>query len=494
MNALGRAARPAASGSRWTMAALIAGAATGAALGAGSRFGLLLAASGGVVLAVTLPLPWIAIASVVASVTFRLAAPSAAGPVSDVPDAVLLIVLVHAGVDWMLDRASAAVPVVRRMAIPLGLFVGLAVASTIYNGDTMIGLVASLRQFVRFPLWAFALLVAGIGQRDGKRLVGVVLGLAVLQFPVAFFQYSSTSGGGAGGVFYRGDPVSGTFGQGGSGVMMVFLVLATTTVVALVIERVLPVWVLFAAAPLLVLPMAWGSAALFVLLLPMAIVALLLRSAVSRGTGLRPAVAAGGAILILLTGWAAGSIAHAPGFAGSGGASARELLSDSYLRRYVARTGADQPGSRIGFLRFAAETDLAGGPGGVLLGQGPSASIIGHAADNGTKVSLSRFARQSATSVWSVQRLLLGYGFIAVALLALVIALPSVVRAGSAPPGTGRALAMVLPVAGFLMLMVGPYNSAWSDPGLASAYWALVVAAHATMRPPSPTGDGEESA
>jgi hypothetical protein len=478
----------------WLAAGAAAAAGVGSVIGSGSARAVPLVAVGLGGLLLVLPLSWLAGLSLATALLFRMVAPTATGILSYAPDATLLLVVARAGATVAV-RGSAQVPrSVRWMVVVVAAFVAIAVASYLLNGDSPIALIASLRQFLRFPLWAVALMMAGITWREGRIVLAVLLAISVLQFPVTLYQYVTTGGGAViSGPLYHGDPVSGTFGIGGSGSMMIFLVLAAVVWLSLILDRSIPAWVVWVIGPALVLPMAWASAATFVVLLPVALVTLLIRTSLSRQTRLRPRAVLGGLILAAIAVWAAGAVASAPGFSGSGRLSAREIFSDRYLTRYYLATG-DDSGSRLGFLRFAVDTDLHAGVGGALVGQGPSASIIGAASQTGLKPSLSEFSATAERSVWSLQRLLLGFGFVAVVLYVLVIVLgASGPRIPRAPPGTRRGLVIALPILALVFILAGPYNSAWSDPGVSAAFWTLVLLAHVAASDGEP-GTGAQEA
>ena len=92
--------------------------------------------------------------------------------------------------------------------------------------------------------------------------------------------------------------------------------------------------------------------------------------------------------------------------------------------------------------------------------------------------TLGGLSALTSKSVQSVQRLLLGYGFLAPLLLALALVLPGI---GLPVSGAGdpvvRAVRLGLPAVMVVLLLAGPYNSAWADPGVAAAYWGLVAVA-----------------
>src|SRR5439155_1446337 len=83
-------------------------------------------------------------------------------------------------------------------------------------------------------------------------------------------------------------------------------------------------------------------------------------------------------------------------------------------------------------------------------------------------------------SVQSLQRLLFGYGFPAVALYILMLCAPALALLRARPSHRmQRAVALTLPIAAVVMVLAGVYKAAWTDPGVAAAYWAMVVAASA---------------
>jgi hypothetical protein len=466
------------------VAGAAAAAAAGAAIGSGRGAGLLLGAAMAGMVLFLLPISWLVYGTALVSLTYRWVAPSGTGPLNYLPDALIVVLFLQVGAKLARGNNNRLPWGMRAMILPLLLFVALAVASTLVNDDTGVAFIASFRQFVRFPLLALAVVMSDIDWAQARTLVWVVLGLSLLQFPLAYQQYGATGGGrSVDGVFYQGDPVSGTFGEGGSGAMMVFLVLSGTVWLSFALERVIPSWTVLFLAPILVLPMAWGSAAGFVIFLPAAIVTLLVRLALSRQAALSIRKIAGGTIVLLLVVWTARTIAVAPGFAGSGAPSALKILSKDYLNRYLSAESSEMPTSRVGFLRFAFDVNLHDGPRALLVGQGPSASIIGESSEAGAKLALSHFTSRASRNVWSLQRLLLGYGFAAVGLLILLIGLPAAgLLRRRAPRGAARSLVLAGPVLGVLYLAAGPYNAAWTDPGVAAAFWAFIAAAYVGVR------------
>jgi hypothetical protein len=467
----------------------------GAAIGSERSVALVLlgAACGAVALA--LPVVWLFELSLVAALTFRVLAPTASGPFSTLPDATLALVFVRVAMDTALRRPAAGPRPAKALAIVLGLFLSLALASTLRSGDPSLSLVASIRQFLRFPLWALALSVSGLTWQEARGLVKIVLAVSLIQLPFALYQYRSPFAANPypGVHFFKGDNVSGTFGLGGSGTEMVFLVMAALVWVGLVLHGARG-WILCIVAPFLVVPMALGSVALYVLLLPAALIALFVRSALSPHARLTPGRVVGGVFLVGVAVWAAGSFALAPGFAGSRQGAATSVLSNAYLHQYLNTTEKINPTDRIGFLRLAVEADLASGPGGILLGQGPSRAVIG---PEGIQVGAGRDSVLTPASVQSVQRLFLGYGFPGPILYVVMVLVPVVWvyrRAHLAVDGMARTLALVLPVAAGVFLITGPYNAAWSDPGVAATFWCLAMAAVVGVAPRPGEGRASVSA
>jgi hypothetical protein len=453
----------------------VAGAALmGAAIGASSRqTEMVVAGLVAVGTLVAVPLSWAVSLSLLASIVFRLAAPSETGVLSVIPDVLIGMVFVRSIANAAVHGRANLPAGIRRMLYPLlGLGV-VAVVSMLVNRDQVLALLYSLRLFYRYPLWAIAATMAGLGLSDARRIVRVVLAGSILQFPVAFLQYRASG---------AGDSVSGTFGRGGSGVMMVFLVIAAALWLALVLERAVPLWPLWFIGPALVLPMAWASAATFVVLLPLALFAVFLRFSVIRHGRLRAEVVLAIVFILVIGGWAARSYAVAPPCAGCRAQSATQLFHDKYLSQYYVTSLSQGPISRLGFLAFSIRENQRSGLSGELFGQGPSASFIGQASTGGLKLALSEFAAQAATSVESLQRFLLGYGFLATLLYLLLIGIPVLpfLSRKRWPEGAeARALIVSLPVAALIVVLAGPYTASWSDPGVAAVFWGLVVAVYA---------------
>jgi hypothetical protein len=451
-----------------------AGAAVvGAAIGASSRqAGIVVAGLIAVGFLVAVPLSWAVSLSLAASLVFRLATPNETGILSIVPDVMIAMVVVRS-VANVARRGRVGLPnAIRWMLYPLAALGVISVVSVMVNRDQAIALLYSLRQFYRYPLWAVAASMAGLEPRDARTIVRVVLAGSLLQFPVAFIQYR---------IWGAGDPVSGTFGHGGSGVMMVFLVVAAALWLAMALERAIPWWSLWFVGPALVLPMGWGSAATFVVLLPVAVLAVFLRFSVVRHGRLRAEVILAALFILAIGAWTARSYAVAPPCAGCRAQSATQLFHDKYLSQYYRTSLSQGPISRLGFLAFAIREDQRSGLSGELFGQGPSASFIGQASTGGLKLALSEFAAQAPNSVESLQRFLLGYGFLATALYLLLIVIPVLpfLARRKWPEGAGaRGLIVSLPVAALIVLLAGPYTGSWTAPGVTAVFWGLVVAAH----------------
>ncbi len=446
----------------------------GAALGSGTRAGPLVLAAALAALTFAVPMGWLASLSLGAALGFRLLAPSSSGPLSVVPDALIALVALRAGALAALRGAPNLPPLVRRAGALLALFGLLALASAIVNHDSAQALIGSLRQFVRFPLWALALLIAGLSWKDGRLLLRVLLAGSLLQLPFAVAQF---------GIHGAGDEVVGTFGAGGSGVMRVFLVAMAAVWFALAMERAIPWWTLWVIGPAVILPMALGSAAMFVVFLPLAVFLLLVR-ATMLGRGPRPGVLAGLVVILAVAGWGARSLAVAPPCAGCASTSATSIYSNRYLAEYYDESLRQGPNSRLGFLVFAARTDAETGPSGLLFGQGPGQSFLGAGATPDAKLSLSRFPALRTRSLQSVQRVVLGLGFPALGLIILLIGLPGVasMRASSSRDPVARAVTLAMPVVAAIVLLTGPYTASWSDPGVVAAYWALALVAQAALR------------
>ncbi|HEX9311876.1 MAG TPA: hypothetical protein VGA30_03480 [Actinomycetota bacterium] len=441
----------------------------GAALGGGTRAGSLVLGAALAAITFVVPMGWLASLSLGAALGFRLLAPSSSGPLSVVPDALIALVALRAGALVALQGAPNLPPLVRRAGALVALLALLALASAVVNHDSARALVGSLRQFVRFPLWALALLIAGLTWKDGRLLLRVLLAGSLLQLPFAVAQF---------GLHGAGDGVVGTFGAGGSGVMMVFLVAMAAVWFALAMERAIPWWTLWAIGPTVILPMALGSAAMFVVFLPLAVFLLMVR-ATMLGRGPRPGVLAGLLVILAVAGWGARSFAVAPPCAGCASTAATSIYSNRYLAQYYDESLRQGPNSRLGFLVFAARADAQTGPSGMLFGQGPGQSFVGAGATPDAKLSLSRFPALRTRSLQSVQRVVLGLGFPALGLIILLIGLPgwASMRPLSSSDPLARAVTLAMPVVAAIILLTGPYTASWSDPGVVAAYWALALVA-----------------
>jgi hypothetical protein len=468
----------------WTAGAAVAGMAVGLAIGSGSRAGTLAAAA--LVLAPLLLLPLSALVplALAVCVTYRLAAPTATGPLSAAPDAVLALTFLRACLEAATVERRHGMPGVRRIAVPVVLIVATGAAASIATGDHWSSLLVSLRQFLRLPLWALALSLTGITWRAGRTAMWTLLILSLVQAPLAVHQYLHPPANLLPGVhFYRGDNVSGTFGFAGSNTEMVFLVMAAAVWTALALVGSTPMWSLWVAAPLMILPMALGSAAAFVLLLPAAVLAVSLRVARSRAGRLRMGALLAGLVLVGLVAWSARSFALAPGFAGSDQQGATALLSPRYLGRYLLESDAAGSRTRIGFLHLAIGADLRGGPKTALLGLGPSAAAIGPLD---AQISPDRSGVLTTASVQSLPRLLLGFGAVGVVLFTVLVLLPVSGLARRRPRDrTAAALMLALPVVAGIYLLAGAYNAPWTDPGVAAGFWGFVLAAHAGLLAPA---------
>jgi hypothetical protein len=455
----------------------------GAAIGAGSGLATLAVGASAIPLLLAISIPWLAALSVLSALVFRLAAPAASGPAALVPDILVVAVCGRVLADLALGQGRPLPHGMRRILWPLAGFVGLTLISTVVSGDSLAVWAHAMRQFLRYPVWALALSRTNLEARDAKRLVVALLAVSLVQFPLALFQFvhpvASTVLHGV--RFYKGDNVSGTFGFGGSSTAMVFLVICSAIWLSLVFTRVVPAWLLWCLAPLLVLPMALGSAVSYVFFLPLAILVLLFQGVVSRRIRLSAAGMTGGAFLLIISIWAAGHFALAPGFAGSKQQSGTVLFSESYLARYFSETGTStQPGSRLGFLRFAVGSDLRAGWVGEALGHGPSLAVLDQSGPSKLQGELGNHAALATMSVQSLQRLVIGFGFIVPGLFLLILLLPPIGLRHALPADPfGRGLFSALPVAGVICAVASVYNAPWSDPGVSAAFWTLVVAGYA---------------
>ncbi len=435
----------------------------------------------GAVVACVVPIHWLGIAAVVAGLTFRLAVPTAAGPAAYVPDALILLTCLRAGAQVAIGRGRRMPPGLALACLALVAFASLALASTLVNRQAPIALIGSLRQFVRYPALAIALAAAGVTWREARKLLVAVLAVSLVELPLTIFQYRHpVSSSVIPGVrFFSGDNVSGTFGFGGNSEDMVFLVICTGLWLALATQRRVRAWTLLALAPILVVPMGLGSSASFVLFLPLAIIGIVAWAAVRRQTRMSLGmVLVGGAFLGVLA-WSAGALALAPGFGAETQTSASTVLSSDYLSSYVTSTARSaDPSTRLGFLRFAAQTDLRSGGRGILLGQGPVVSFLGPRSGSVTNAYLVDYPVLQVRSVQSLQRALFGYGFAAVALFAFALLAPALAVLRARPPTSGRrAIVLAMPVLAIVVLLAGVYNAAWTDPGVAAAYWTVALAA-----------------
>jgi hypothetical protein len=440
-------------------------------------------------LLIVLPLADLAVLSVVVALAFRLLAPSGTGAVALAPDVLALLVVGRAVADAGVRGGRTLPPGVRRMLWAVGVLACLALASAVVNGGGLMTWGQSMRQFVRFPLWGAALLTAGLTWREARKLVKALLVVSLVQFPLSLLQYLHPRAGTVipGVHFFQGDNVSGTFGFGGSSTEMIFLVVCAVVWLQLVFARVLPAWILWGLGPLLVVPMSLGSAASFVLFLPMAIFGIVVQLMAVRRSRLSVAGLTSAVVLLSVTLWAAAHFAIAPGFAGGGQPSGSALLSQSYLSRYFSEsTSGTDPGSRLGFLKFAVEADLHEGWQGVLTGRGPALSILSPGSESALEGEPGDHSAIATRSVQSFQRLVLGYGFVAPGLFLLVVLLPVVplIRRRSSDR-VGAAVVAALPVAAVVYLAAGIYNAPWSDPGLSAAFWSLVVAANVATQAPA---------
>jgi hypothetical protein len=210
-------------------------------------------------------------------------------------------------------------------------------------------------------------------------------------------------------------------------------------------------------------------------------VVLLIRSALARKDVRIWGALVGGLLLIGTGVFAASSLSIAPGFAGSAPPNASVILQAGYLSRYLTETNDPASHTRLGFLHLSIDTDLNDGWDGVLLGQGPAKGVIG---PSHVQVGATRTSVLARSSVQSVPRLILGFGFPALLVFALLVLTPMFgLRGSESVDRMALALRTMLPVAAAVFLAAGVYNSAWTDPGIALTFWTLMVAAHAGVRP-----------
>ncbi len=464
--------------------AAVTSALVGVGVAGGSRMALILPAVICAACLLSLPVAWLASLGIAASLAYRLAAPTTTGPVSIVPDALLALTVVKVAGLASMGHLGRPLDLARRIAWPLALLGAVAVVSAVRNDDPAASLLFATRQFGRFPVWGLALSLYGLSWPEARRLVAVVLGCSLVQLPLAAYQAMHPPANPFRDVvFFPGDNVSGSFGIGGSNTEMIFLVLCALLWLALVLHRQLPAWVVWVIAPALVVPMALGSAAAFVILLPSTVVVLFIRSAMARGNARTWGAAIGAVVLIGVGLYGASSLALAPGFAGAPPPSASVILQARYLSRYLADTSAPTGHSRLGFLHLAVETDARDGWGGLLVGQGPASAVVG---EPGRQVGPTRQSVLGRSSVQSVPRVVLGLGFLGLAaFVLLVLSALSGFRGREPEDGVAAALRTMLPVAGGVFLAAGLYNASWTDPGIAVTFWTLAVCAHAGWRSPA---------
>jgi hypothetical protein len=421
---------------------------------------------------------------------FRLVSPASTGAASYVPDALLVLIVFKAGFDLAVGRVERR-NAMRWLAAPLLLFLAIAVVSWLGHGAGVRSLFAAMRQYLRFPVWALALAACGIGWQHARRMMWILLGVALLQLPFALHEIGHPINAASllpGTHFFAGDNISGTFGLGGSNSAMVFLTLAALVWLALVLYRVVPAWVLMIVAPAIVIPMALGSAAVFVLLLPAAVIALLVRASLTRGAPITVGVLVAGALVLGLVGFGARSFALAPGLNGTSQVSAASALNVDYLNAYVTETSGAGPSRRLGFLSVALHSTVFDGAQRAFLGLGPQTAVIGMQDVQVGPTSLSVLA---TASVQSVPRILLGFGVLGLIAYMILLVMPGLKMSGlEGVDRTARALALMLPVATGVYVLAGFYNAAWSDPGISCAYWTIVLATYAGSRPISPSVEG----
>jgi hypothetical protein len=457
------------------------GTAAGVLMGVSSKGSVFVLGAAGALILFAVPIEAVVVAGLVGSVLFRMVAPSASGALSYVPDALLATAVVRVAASAVLGRAERVPHTLRWLPLLLVVFIALLAASAIASGDGGRIVVSSLRQYLRYPLWALTLLRIPADRRTARLLLWTLLGLSLVQLPLAFRQHVGGSVVPAGLHLQPADLITGSFGIGGSGVMTIFLVMAATLWVALAVERVIPAWWLAGLAPVLVLPMAMGSAAVFVILLPLAVMLVLARAAFARGRRPGLPVLIGGLIFISIAVWTGGRIAVAPGL-GSGQVAATDVLSAQYLRQYVGDSSQAGPASRLGFLRYAVRTDLAS-RSGALLGTGPASSVIAGVDVRRADTGLGSFLDQVRSSVWSLQRVLLAFGFPATAVFVLLLGMPGILLRGPLPRDRVlRAAVLSLPVIAFLYVITGPYSAPWTDPGVSVAYWSVVLVSSMAIR------------
>ena len=140
----------------------------------------------------------------------------------------------------------------------------------------------------------------------------------------------------------------------------------------------------------------------------------------------------------------------------------------------------------MGFLRFAVGSDLRAGWVGEALGHGPSLAVLDQTGPSKLQGELGNHSALATMSVQSLQRLLIGFGFIAPGLFLLILLLPPLgLRHVTPVDPFGRALFSALPVAAVVCAVASVYNAPWSDPGVSAAFWALVVAGYAPVWDPA---------
>jgi hypothetical protein len=466
---------------RWILAGCSVAVLAGAAASAASLIAFVPFVVAGAILAFLVPLEWLAAAAVAAGLTFRAAAPTASGPIAYVPDAIVAIVCLRVAAQCAIEGAHRLPRGFAVSLLALSAFVAIAVGSMLINRDAPLALIGSIRQFVRYPALAIALAFAGITWRQVRTMLVAILAISLIELPLALMQHRHPVSSAVipGVTFFSGDNVSGTFGYGGNSEDMLYLVICSCVWLALAMQHVVRPWTLLVLAPVMVVPMALGSSASFVLFLPLAVISVAAWTVIRRLGRISPAVVVLGGVAFIAIAWSAGSLALAPGLDSGDQSSARTVLSGGYLSSYVASTAStSDPSTRLGFLRFAMEADTRSGVRGVLLGQGPAVSFIGPRNAAVTNSYLVSYPILQVRSVQSLQRTLLGYGFGAALLYVIALLAPAIAVLRSRPGSPGRrAAVLALPAAALVVVLGGVYNAAWTDPGVAAAYWTLALAA-----------------
>ncbi len=360
-------------------------------------------------------------------------------------------ILVHAG----RVRTSRTTPLDGAVAALLS----LGVLSVLVNQVPPAVAVLGFRNYWKYLLLYYAIVGLELDEQFRRRLVGLVIGLAVLQVPVAIYQLMTRS-------IISGDTVSGTLGMYASGTLTI-LMLGVVSIIAgwfLYREKRTAGYIMLMAV--LMIPPALNETKVLFFAAPLLFAFVLFRRGARKSARSLAVLVAAGVILFA-------SFQAYDAFYGSR-RDVSVVFSERYLREYLLNPDTpDGTLNRLPAVPFALN-DIAQSASTLALGHGP-----GDASDStfefGVGRLFQRYARFNLDSTFLV-RFLLEYGLLGIVAFAwLVGACASVLRQVTARETDSFWYGVHVGWEGLLLLMVvlAVYTGTFTADALAATFWLL---------------------